>query len=68
MGKPIQDALIGLVYVDDRLITDTQIRKTDLNGSFKVRGMSRILAEGFCSGNEFLHIKVEDAPNHQELV
>lgn len=68
MVKPIQDALIGLVYVDDRQITDTQIRKTDINGSFRVRGMSPILAEGFCRGHEFLYIRVELAPDHEELI
>lgn len=68
MVKPIQDALIGLVYVDDRQITDTQIRKTDINGSFRVRGMSPVLAEGFCRGVEFLYIRVEPAPAHEELI
>ncbi len=52
----------------DRQITDTQIRKTDVNGSFRVRGMSPVLAEGFCRGNEFLHIRIELAPNHEELI
>jgi Holliday junction resolvase RusA-like endonuclease len=65
--KPIQDALISLIYMDDRQITDTVVRKTDLNGSFRVRGMSFVLAEGFCRGNEFLHIRVEAAPDHGEL-
>ncbi len=68
MVKPLQDALNGLVYEDDRQITDTQIRKTDINGSFRVRGMSSILAEGFCRGNEFLHIRIELAPSHEELI
>jgi crossover junction endodeoxyribonuclease RusA len=66
--KPIQDALNGLVYVDDRQITDTLVRKTDLNGSFRVRGMSPVLAEGFCRGNEFLYVRVEFAPDHEELL
>lgn len=66
--KPIQDALNGLVYVDDRQITDTYVRKTDLNGSFRVRGMSPVLAEGFCRGNEFLYVRVELAPDHKELI
>src|SRR5436190_20399043 len=47
MVKPIQDALNQLVYEDDRQITDIQVRKTDINGSFRVRGMSPVLAEGF---------------------
>jgi hypothetical protein len=66
--KPIQDALNGLVYADDRQITDTYVRKTDLNGSFRVRGMSPVLAEGFCRGTEFLYLRVELAPDHEELI
>ena len=34
--KPIQDALNGLIYEDDRQITDTHVRKTSLDGSFRV--------------------------------
>lgn len=66
--KPIQDALNGLVYEDDRQITDTVVRKTDLNGSFRVRGMSLVLAQGFVRGNEFLYVRVEVAPGHEELI
>jgi crossover junction endodeoxyribonuclease RusA len=66
--KPIQDALNGRVYEDDRQITDTYVRKTDLNGSFRVRGMSSVLAEGFCRGNEFLYMRIELAPSHEELI
>src|SRR5437879_3778581 len=40
MVKPIQDALIGLAYEDDRLITDTVVRKTNVDGPFRVRGHS----------------------------
>jgi len=68
MVKPIQDALNGLVYEDDRQITDTQVRKTDINGSFRVRGMSPVLAEGFIKGTEFLYIRVEAAPSHEEMI
>jgi crossover junction endodeoxyribonuclease RusA len=67
MVKPIQDALNGLVYEDDRQITDTYVRKTDLNGSFRVRGMSPVLAEGFCRGKEFLYVRIDVAPDHEEL-
>ena len=65
--KPIQDALNGLVYEDDNLITDTVVRKTDVNGRFHVRGMSPVLAGGFTVGQEFLHIRIEAAPDHGVL-
>ena len=67
MIKPIQYALNDLIYEDDRQITDTEVRKTDINGSFRVRGMSSVLAEGFCRGNEFIHVRIEVAPEHEEL-
>jgi Holliday junction resolvase RusA-like endonuclease len=66
--KPIQDALNALVYVDDRQITDCNVRKTDLDGRFQVRGMSPALAEAFSNGQEFLHVRVEARPDHGELL
>jgi len=53
---------------DDNQITDTRVRKTALNGRFNVRGMSLVLAEGFCRGAEFLYIKIQEAPDHAELL
>jgi crossover junction endodeoxyribonuclease RusA len=67
MIKPIQDSLVGLVYADDGQVTDAVGKKRKLDGSFRVKGMSTVLAEGFCRGVEFLHICVDNAPDHQEL-
>ena len=66
--KPIQDALNGLIYADDQLITDTLLRKTCLDGAFRVRGLSPVLAKGFETGQEFLHIVVDSAPDHGDLL
>lgn len=66
--KPIQDALNGVVYTDDRLITDTSLRKTCLDNPFRVRGLSSVLARGFESAQEFLHIIVDEAPPHEDLL
>ena len=65
--KPIQDALIGLVYVDDSQVTDTSGRKRDINGAFEVRGVSQQLLSAFAIGEDFLHIRIEVAPNPQEI-
>ncbi|WP_407306376.1 RusA family crossover junction endodeoxyribonuclease [Desulfosporosinus sp. SB140] len=65
--KPIQDALIGLVYEDDNQITDSISRKRDINGAYKIRGVSKVIAEGFCTGNDFLHIKVYEASGFEEV-
>lgn len=66
--KPIQDAIIGLAYVDDGQITDVLIRKRDLSGNFKVNNMTPTLAEGFSRDLEFLHIVVTDAPDQEVLI
>jgi crossover junction endodeoxyribonuclease RusA len=68
MVKPIQDALIGLIYPDDRWITDTIVRKTSIDGLFQIRGCPLVLIEAFSRGVEFLHIVVDRAPGHERLL
>ncbi len=65
--KPIRDALNGLIYVDDYQITDFISRRRNLNGSFRLKGISPALAEGFAQSKEFLHIKIEIAPDPGDL-
>jgi crossover junction endodeoxyribonuclease RusA len=65
--KPIQDALIGLTYIDDTQVTDVLVRKRDLSGNFRIEDMTPILAEGFARGNEFLHIVVINNPDQEVL-
>lgn len=65
--KPIQDAIIGLAYVDDDQVTDVLVRKRDLSGNFKVKEMTSTLAEGFARRNEFLYVVVIDAPDQEVL-
>ena len=68
MVKPIQDALIGLVYADDKQITDTRVRKTNRRGPFIVERLSPVLAEAFIRDKEFIYVRVEEAPDHTELL
>jgi crossover junction endodeoxyribonuclease RusA len=68
MLKPIQDALIGLVYEDDRQLTDASVRKTNIDGLFYIRGASIVLLEAFSRGNEFLHVRIETAPGHEHFL
>ena len=57
--KPVLDALNGVIYRDDYQIAELDNRRRNLNCSFRVKGMSVALAEGFCKGEEFLHVKVD---------
>ncbi|MFJ5591962.1 RusA family crossover junction endodeoxyribonuclease [Streptomyces noursei] len=67
MLKPIQDALIGIVYDDDNRITDIRAGVRDVKSPFRVFGLSQALADGFTSGGPFVHIKIENPPDEQEL-
>lgn len=65
--KPVREALSGLIYLKEAQITDFQSRRRNLNGSFRLKGLSRVLAEGFCRGKEFLYLRVEEAPDPSDL-
>ncbi len=65
--KPIQDAMIGLVYVDDNQVSDVLVRKRNLSVSFRIEKMTPTLATGFARENEFLYIVVMDAPDQEVL-
>jgi Holliday junction resolvase RusA-like endonuclease len=56
--KPIQDALNGVVFVDDAQVAETKSRKRPLNGSYQIKGASGVLLQGFASGVGFLHVRV----------
>jgi len=65
--KPIQDALNGVVFVDDAQVVETKSRKKSINGSYQIRGVSSLLLDAFSDGDEFVHIKVSEAPNPEVL-
>jgi crossover junction endodeoxyribonuclease RusA len=64
MLKPIQDALIGLLFTDDKLITDAQIRKSPIDDPIYARYASRILLDAFAVGLPFVHVIIDVAPGH----
>lgn len=66
--KPVLDALEGLVYENDGQIMDVKVGKRNMNRSFRVKGMSPAVAEGFVSGQEFVHVRIEEASDQRELI
>ena len=60
IAKPMQDALQGLAYFDDKQVTDLLGRKRDLN-NLRVGSVPGILAEGLGRGNPFLYVRIEEA-------
>lgn len=65
--KPVRAALGGIVYGHDYQVTDVISRRRNLNSSFRIKGMSPTLAAGFIQGVEFVHVKIENAPDPADL-
>lgn len=66
--KPIQDALIGVAYLDDTQVSDTSSRKSKIDGAFRVMGVSPDLAVRLATGIDFVWIRVLPPPAHEELL
>ena len=65
--KPIQDALQGVVYWNDKQVRDVTGKRRSINGRFRVRHISMPLAAAFSNGRPFVHIRVWHSPKHEEL-
>lgn len=59
--KPIQDALIGLIYEDDSLVTDVESHRRSLSDTFDVALCPLLLVRGIISGIECVYIRINAA-------
>ena len=68
LAKPILDALKGLVFADDALVSDAIIRKRDLAGEFELAEAPTLIIEGFERGGEFVYVRITNAPPQETLI
>ena len=59
--KPIQDALIRLVYEDDSLVTDVESHRRSLSDTFDVTLGPLLLLRGIISGIECVYVRINSA-------
>ena len=60
--KPIQDALIGLVYEDDSLVvTDVESHRRSLSDTFDVALCPSLLLRGIISGSDCVYVRIYSA-------
>lgn len=59
--KPIQDALVGLVFSDDALIRDVESHSRSLVGTFDLTSLPSLVAAGVTSNQECVYVKVSDS-------
>lgn len=61
--KPIQDALVGIVFADDSLISDVDSHKRFISDSIDLTNLPPCLLEGVISGEECVYVRVSLAEN-----
>ena len=59
--KPIQDALIGLVFSDDALISDVESHRRSLSSTFDLTQLPALLLTGLTLGKECVYVKVSSS-------
>lgn len=67
MVKPIRDAMNKLIYKDDRQITYSETIQIGIDAPIKIRRASAVLLAAYSSGEEFLYIRIDDAPDFIQL-
>jgi len=65
--KPILDALVGLVFVNDSQVTDVVSRRRNLAGPYTIELPSTVLTDALANGREFLHIRVVSSARGGDL-
>lgn len=59
--KPIQDALVGLVFEDDFLVSDVDSHRRPLQEPIDITNLPPLLQSGIIEGNECVYVRVSDA-------
>jgi len=65
--KPILDALAGVLFEDDFIISDLEIRRRWRRTAFAIDAVSPVLAAGLALDREFVYVLLSDAPAQDVL-
>ena len=66
--KPIQDALVGLVFSDDALIADVESHRRSLKGTFDLTQLPQLVLAGIASGQECVYVQVSNSRPLEEYL
>ena len=66
--KPIQDALVGMVYEDDALISDVDSHRRLLSEPIDVTDLPPLLRSGVAEGAECVYVRVTDAADLKDYL
>lgn len=66
--KPIQDALVGLVFYDDALVADVECHRRSLVGTFDLTRLPDLVIAGIASGQECVYVRVTRSLPLEEVI
>ena len=66
--KPIQDALIGLVFSDDALVADVESHRRWLNSTFDLTKLPDLILAGIASAQECVYVQVSSSRPLEEYL
>lgn len=66
--KPIQDALVGLVYDDDFSVCDVDCHRRFLSQPIDVTDLPELLRIGVASADECVYVRVSDASDLKDYL
>lgn len=66
--KPVQDALIGLVYTDDHVIIDVRGHLRMLSDSIQLIGLPELLQSAVIAGVECVYVRIESSKPLRDLL
>lgn len=58
LAKPILDAMQGVVFANDRQLRRILVEWCDIEGPYRIRHMSPVVAAAFVRGDEFVWIRL----------
>lgn len=61
--KPIQDALVGVVFADDALVSDVDSHRRFISDGIDIGHLPSLLVQGVLQGEECVYIRVSIAEN-----
>jgi crossover junction endodeoxyribonuclease RusA len=66
--KPIQDALVGLVYSDDFSVSDVDAHRRFLSDPIDVTELPPLLQAGVATAEECVYVRISDASNLKDYL
>ena len=66
--KPIQDALVGLVFSDDSLVADVESHRRFLDETFDLTRLPSLVLSGIAGQRECVYVKVSDSRPLEEYL